>query len=103
MDTASKLEVVAAPALAAAPSSARLSAAERAAERLAKAQAQLKAAKHDKRAAAERIAAIAGRAFLAEAARSPDFRRQAAEILRRTVTKPAERVELAGWLIEVTP
>lgn len=104
MDTAPKLlEVVAAPAPAAASLSARQSSSDRAADRIAKAQAQLKAAKLEKRAAADRMAEIAGRAFLAEMSRAPEFRRLAVEVLRRTVTRPAERAEIAALLIEATP
>ena len=93
---------VSAPATAA-PSPARPSSSDRAADRLAKAQAQLKAAKLEKRAAADRLAEIAGHAFLAEMSRSPDFRRLAVEVLRRTVTRPAERAEIAALLIAPAP
>lgn len=103
---APKLEAVAAPKVAAtvALSPSRPSATERAADRLARLQAAVKAAKHQERDALDRQAAIVGHALIAAMRSDAKLRGTVVDVLRRKVTKPADRAEIAVLLlIEAAP
>lgn len=82
---------------------ARPSAAARAADRLARLQEQLKAAKQQERAALDRQAAIVGHALIAAMRADARVRGVVVDVLRRTVTRPADRAEIAPLLIEAVP
>lgn len=87
-----------------ASSPARPSATERAADRLARLQAAVKAAKHQERDALDRQAAIVGHALIAAMRSDAKLRGVVVDILRRKVTKPADRAEIAVLLvIEAAP
>ncbi len=112
METPNTLAVVPAPEPAArepaapaapAPLPPRLSAAARAADRLARLQEQLKAAKQQERAALDRQAAIVGHALIAAMRADAGVHGVVVDVLRRTVTRPADRAEIAPLLIEAAP
>lgn len=96
-------EVAAEPEPASATEPRRESAMAKAAARVARLEAQMQAARQHCKAARERQAAIVGRAVIAELAKSPEFRRAAVEVLRRRVTRPADRAEITVLLVELAP
>lgn len=85
------------------PSPARVAATERAASRLAHLQEQLAAARHQERLARERQAAIVGRALMIAMQADATLRAAVLDVLRRAVTRPADRAEIAPLLIGPTP
>ena len=69
------------------------------AQRIERLERELQAAKHEAKKAEQRRCAIVGAALLAEAEGNPSLRTQFVEILRRRVTSPAAKAEIATLLI----
>jgi hypothetical protein len=81
----------------------RRPATDRTAAKLARLQEMLKDAKRAERDARGRQAQIVGEAVIAEFGLSKEFHRHVAQMLRRSVTSPVDRAEIAPLLIELPP